>query len=400
MTGINNFNKVVLKNGLTILHEKRNLFVTSVAVVVKTGALYETMENKGIAHFTEHLTFQGTQKRSQKEIAIEIEKAGGDLNGYTAEEATCFYCKIPKNKFETSFDVLSDMIQNPVFDKKEFVKEKKVIIEEINLKHDNPKYQLFDKIKELLYKKPFALSILGTKKTIKNMTIQKVLDFHKLYCPKNIIVCSVGNVNFEHLVEITKEKFKDKPEKVLPKVELFKINKFEIEKRSYMNQTHIALGFHAAPLASKEKYAFELFNTILGKGMSSRLFQEIREKRKIAYEILSFIDQEKSYGHLVVYAGIDKTKLKLTKEIILKEIRKISLLQKKELEETKEQSIGNWELFCENSMNVVNNLLFNEISTRAEDFYDFPEKISQVKLEDVRKIAKLKGYSFAAIVPR
>ena len=173
-----------------------------------------------------------------------------------------------------------------------------------------------------------------------------------------------------------------------------------IDFRGGLDQTHLALGIHAPSFSNKKKYASELFNAILGEGMSSRLFSEVREKRGLAYTIRSLIDCERNYGSRIIYAGIEKKNIKKVKEIILKEIKKMIKLNAKDLEEAKEQKIGNYELGLEVCDGVATNLALQEISTKAEDFYNYVNEILNVSLKDVREMAKIKNYSFAVLAPK
>jgi len=393
------FSKIKFKNGLTFLFEKRESNVTSVVVAARTGAIHENLQDKGIAHFFEHMLFKGSKNRGQKEISKSIENVGGILNGFTAEEVTAFWSKLPSKHALIALDILSDMVLNPKFDIRELAKEKKVIVEEIKMKHDQPIQEIFDRAKECLYAKPFGLSILGSEKTISTLTRKDLLKWHLMYNPKNIIISTVGNSCFDDFIDKTKKDFGKNKKSQIKDVNIRKINNNFTEKRKNIDQTHFAIAFHASPLSQRERYATDIFNTILGRGMSSRLFQEVREKRGLAYNIHSFLEQEKSYGHCIVYAGIDKKKIKEVKNIILKEIKKLRTMSSRELDDTKEHCIGGWQVKNENSDSVAVNLLFEEIAGRAENHYGYIDKISETKLNDVRKISKLKKYSTAIILP-
>ncbi|MEM2954715.1 MAG: pitrilysin family protein, partial [Candidatus Nanoarchaeia archaeon] len=340
------FLKTRLKSRLTFLFEKRNLPVATVVCATRIGAAYENEKNKGIAHFTEHMLFKGSKKRSQKTISSSIEKAGGILNGFTAEQITAFWCKMPSRHAGLGVDILFDMFANPKFDKNEIEREKGVIISEINRKHDMPAHFLFDKVKELLYNRPFALSVLGSKESIISLNRNDFVNWHKFYSPESSIIAVVGNVKIDEIKEVAEKLISNKYSYKVPQLNIFHLNKNRefIEKRKDIDQTHLALAFNVPKLSEKERYASEIFNAILGQGMSSWLFQEVREKRGWAYSIKSFLEQEKDYGHCIVYAGIDKKNLKKVREIILKEIKKFQDLKTKDLEEAKEQCIGNWQL--------------------------------------------------------
>jgi len=191
------FYKKKLKNGLTVLFEKRQLPIVTTSASIKWGSEFETSENKGISHFIEHLTFKGTRKRNVKQISEEVEKKGGIINAFTSEEITSYWNELPAKHLETSIDIASDLILNPLFEAEPLERERKVILEEIKMYHDNPQFYVLDKIKELLYKKPFGSSALGTDKTMMAITRQDVLNlFKKRYATNRMILCLVGKAGF------------------------------------------------------------------------------------------------------------------------------------------------------------------------------------------------------------
>jgi len=391
------FYKEKLDNGLTILFEKRKQNVVSVSSSVKEGSAFETEKEKGISHFIEHLMFKGTKTRSYKEIAEEIEKKGGILNAFTAEEFTSYWAKLPKKHFSIGSDIVRDLILNPKFDKKEFEKEKRVILEEIKMYHDNPALYVIDKIKSLVYKKPFGLSALGGEKNIIGLTRDKVKDyFEKKYTTNKMIFCVVGNTDFED-VKKEAEKF---PKKTAREEELKaeRIGRRNvIEFRKGLKQAHLVIGI---PFDIKDRYAFDIFNTYLAYGMSSKLFEEIREKKGLAYHIRGNIECGKGYSYQVIYIGTTKEKVKLCKDIVLKEIRKIKKLEKKDFDEVKEQLIGLRDIAIENSEEVMTALVNEEILGNAYDFYKYEDFIMDVKLSEIREIGKIKNFSFLTLIPK
>lgn len=391
------FQKKRFENGLIVLFEKRSLPITTIVIASRYGSGYESEKLKGVAHFIEHMLFKGTKKRSQYEIVSEIEKVGGEINAFTAREVTAFHAKIPSAYFDKGFDVLSDLFFNPLFNKEEMEKERKVILEEAKMHHDIPQYHVMNKIKEMLYKKPFSLSGIGTAESINTIKRNNLFDYHQHYHSSPVLVV-VGNTSFNSVLEFARG-FKIKKEKMELKPEIIKINKEEIEKRKGIDQAHVVLATHMPSLMQKGRYEAEIINAVLGFGMSSRLWQEIREKRGLAYSVKSIIEQEKNYGNLLLYIGTEGKNIKKVKEIAIKEIKKLQQLKNKEVEEAKEQLIGKYSLDNEESIWTAEMLLLNEIAGNAEEFYKYPERISAVKLEDVRRLAKIKNYSFFALVP-
>ena len=393
------FYKVKQKNGLTVLFEKRDLPIVTIMVATRAGAAYENLRNKGIAHFFEHIVFKGTKTRTVDEISSSIEKVGGIINAFTSEQITAFWAKIPSKYFNIGANVIFDLVSNPKLAIRDIDREKGVILSEIDRAHDLPNQYLLFKIKEFLYKTPFGMPILGLKENILRFKRKNFIDWHKYYNPQDLIISVVGNANLKDINDLAKNYFKIPAKKILPKIKLIKKSNHLIEKRHGLDQTHFTLGFHSPSLSDKQRYTSELFNAILGEGMSSILFREVREKRGWAYTIHSYLEQEKDYGYSIIYAGIKKENIKKVRDIVLREIKNMSKIKIKDLEEAKEQKIGNWELGSESCDNVATNLILQEIATKAEDVYDYPEKIYEVKITDLKKLAKIKSYSTAILAP-
>lgn len=397
------FYRKVLRNGITLLFEKRNLPVVSVAFAVRTGGVNEREDEKGISHFIEHMLYKGTLKRDAKKIAEDIEKRGGDLNGFTSEEITAYWCKMPSKYLDTALDVLGDMIKNPLFDEKEFEKERNVIFEEIKMYRDNPRLHSLDEIQRLLYTGTMAMALAGTFDTMKSITREKMVEhFKQRYVSKNIILCVVGDADFNHLVKFAEKNFnKENGEVPLEKFGLR--NKSKEEEREGIDQASVAFAYHV-PLANDEKnYAAIILNSLMTDGMSSRLFSEIREKRNLAYAVKGDSNINRTFAYNIIYVGTMKENVNKIKELILREFENIAeSLDKEELNKIKEQLVGNYQISMEDSQQQMINLLASESQGRANNFYKFDKNIMKVKLEDVKKIASnaLKNYSFFALIPK
>lgn len=387
------FNKKVLDNGLVVLHEERDVPVTTVMLGVRYGSAYETEEEKGMAHFIEHLCFKGTEKRSAREIAFEVERLGGDLNAFTHEEITAYHVKIPSNCLGTAMDVIFDIFYNPIFPEQEVKKEANVICEEIKMYRDNPRAHVLEKIKNNLYKPPFGMFIAGTQENVIRMSREILLKKHReIYVPKNSILSVVGKNSFEEVLEFAK-KFIVEREGVLPILpRIESISNSNFEKRQDLQQANLALGFHF-PFNSDKRYSAEIFCSILGEGMSSRLFTEVREKRGLVYGVKSELDIGKNYGYMIVWAGTDSEKTEEVKKICLEEIEKMKNISNEELEEGKKQVIGRYYVDSEESNSRAINLIMQEISGNAEEYYDYPKKINNVSLKDIQELAKIKDYA-------
>ncbi|HPD81474.1 MAG TPA: pitrilysin family protein [Candidatus Pacearchaeota archaeon] len=398
-----NFYRKVLKNGMTIILEKRNLPVVSIAFAVRNGGVNEKEEEKGISHFIEHLLYKGTPTRNPKKIADEIEKRGGELNGFTSEEITAYWCKIPSKHIKSALDVLSDMIKNPLFDEKEIEKERLVIFEEIKMYHDTPRLHVFDEIQKSLYDKTMSINLAGTFETMNSINREKIIKkFKQVYTPNNLILCVVGDADFNSLVDFAEKNFDNKKGNV-PFNKFNMKNDSKIEFRSGIDQANLVFAYHS-PLAGNDKsYASLVLNTLMAGGMSSRLFSEIREKRNLAYAVKGERSINKTFSYSLIYVGTMKENINKVKELILQEFEKVSTtLNEKELDEIKEQLIGNHYISMEDSQTQMVSLLIDEIHGNAKSFYDFEKKISGVTLNDVKKLASnvKNDYSFFALVPK
>lgn len=394
------FYRKVLKNGMTIVFEKRSLPVVSVAFSVRYGGINESAKERGVAHFIEHLLYKGTKNRTHKQISEEIEKNGGVLNGFTEETLTAFWCKMPSNKLKIALDVLGDMIRNPLFDEKELDKERKVIFEEMKLYHDSPRQYVFDKIQQFLYKKPLGITLIGTEKTLNSITREKMAEkFSNIYKPSNLILSVVGDANFKDIVRFVEKNF-GKGKSKIQKQKIVQKNKSGIEKRKGIDQANLVLAFHSPLSTDKRVYAAKVLMNLMANGLSSRLFREIREKRNMAYSIFGDISDNRNFSYSYVYAGVLKENVEKVKKLILEEFEKVSKeLTEKELQQSKEQVIGNHKISMESSDSQMVQLLFFEVDGDARDFYNFEKNIRAVKLKDVKELAKIKKYSFFALVP-
>ncbi len=385
---------------MTLLFEKRSVPVVSVCFAIKHGGINENPREKGISHFIEHLLYKGTSKRTHKQIGEEIEGNGGELNGFTSETVTAYWCRMPSKHIDVALDVLGDMIKNPLFDEKELEKERKVIFEEIKMYRDSPRLHVFQEIQEALYTGTLGMNLAGTVETMEKINREKILEkFKEVYTPNNLILVVVGDTDFNKIVEFAESNFGKQKGKI-PKQSFDLINKTKIEKRKGIDQANLVFAHHVPLAGKKESYAAAVLSTLMAGGFSSRLFDEIREKRNLAYAVKGDSNINKDFAFNYIYVGTTKENVEKVKKIILEEFEKVQKnLTEKELQQVKDQIIGNYQIGMEDSQHQMVNLLFAEINARAEEFYDFEKKISAVKLEDVQKIAKIKKYSFFALIP-
>jgi len=397
------FYRKVLKNGMTIILEKRSLPVVSVSFAVRNGGVNEKEEEKGISHFIEHMLYKGTPTRNAKKIADDIEKRGGDLNGFTSEEITAHWCKMPSRHLNVALNVLSDMVKNPLFEEKELEKERKVIFEEIKMYHDNPHMHSLDEIQKLLYNKTMKINLAGTFDTMNSLTRNKILNkFKQVYSPNNMILCVIGDADFDYLIRFADKNFGNEKGKIpFEKFELE--NSSKVEEREGIDQANLIFAHHVPTTGDKKSYAAVVLNALMAGGMSSRLFAEIREKRNLAYSVKGDSNINKTFAYNMIYVGTMKENVEKIKKLILEEFGKVAIsLEEKELNQIKEQLIGNYQISMEDSQQQMVNLLAYELHGNAKEFYNFEKDVIKVKLEDVKKLAlNVKDdYSFFALVPK
>ncbi|GBE19744.1 protease 3 precursor [archaeon BMS3Abin17] len=396
------FYRKILKNGMTILFEKRNIPVVSVAFAVKAGGVNETKNEKGISHFIEHMLYKGTPTRNAQKIAEEIERNGGDLNGFTDELITAYWCKMPSKHLNTALEVLSDMVKNPLFDKKELEKERKVIFEEIKMRKDNPMIHVFDEIQSYLYDGTLGIPLIGNYDTLYSIDREKIVKkFEQIYQPNNMVLCVVGDADFNKIVKFAEDNFGNEKGKV-PELKVGLKNKIKIKSRKGIDQANLVFAYHVPLTSDKKSHTAKVLSTLMAEGMSSKLFSEIRMKRNLAYAVKGGSNTNKDFAYNFVYVGTEKKNVGAVKELILEEFKKVSEnLGEKELKQVKEQMIGNHYINMEDSQNQMANLLFYEIEGSANDFYNLEKNIRNVKLKDVKELAKkaTKKYSFFALVP-
>ena len=385
--------KYKLKNGITLIFEKNYSKSVAVEVMFKVGSNFENKEMYGISHFLEHMLFEGTKNRKDsREIANEIEKYGGEFNAYTTGDRTAFFIKIINKKFDVALDILSDMIANPIFNEKIIEKEKRVILKEINMVNDEPKlYQWILFQKKLFEKHPAKNPTYGTIETVKSFDRKHVLEHYTShYIPNNMIVSVVGNVkNVKEKIEknfgILKQRKSLKREKI--KEPLQKKSKIFFEKKKTLN-SYMVLGYKTVPRLHNDSYALDVAAAILGRGQSGWIFDEIRNKRGLAYQVGVNNEHESDYGVFAVYAGLDKNNIENAKKITLQQFRKLEKINKNDLEEAKTYIEGSYTLNMEDNYHYADNLAVWETIKDARLADSYLKNIRKVAIDDVKRVAK------------
>lgn len=396
--------KLILKNKLTVILEKKPTQTVTIQATAKVGSNNETRRINGISHFIEHMLFEGTKKRpDSKTISNEIESIGGELNAYTSNERTAFYVKVPKKHTNKALDIISDIIQNPLFKEKNIEKERKIILKEINLHKDEPRFHQWILFSRALFQKhPAKLATYGTVEAVKNITKKDLLNYyHTYYIPNNIILSIVGNFN-NNLITKVKNQFKNfKPKTLTKKQKIQEKNKKskKTEKRKILN-SYMVLGYKVPDRSTKESYILDVIRSILGRGQSGRMFQEIRNKRGLAYEVGVHNEPCIDYGFFAVYLNTDKKNIKKITNLILKEFNKLKNLTNKELNEAKGYLIGQHILENEDTHDLAEELCYWQSVKDAKLLYNYIKQIKKVTKKDILKTAKkylTKNYTLAVI---
>jgi predicted Zn-dependent peptidase len=407
------YNKTVLENGIRVISETiPSVPSVSIGVWINVGSRDEKTKENGVSHFIEHLLFKGTKKRSAKQIALALESIGGTLNAFTGREQTCYYAKVLDEHSEEALDVLSDILLNSLFHPKDFQKEKGVIIEEIKDAEDSPADFIFDLfVYNLWGDNSFGRPIMGTVESVLGLERGEVLNYmYETYIPPKIVVATSGNLDHRKLTRIVESKLAFSPKANSPEAEdadtgqlsvvegsspqsgnksIRSQNKKIVVKRG-IAQTHICLGFPGFDFNHPQKYPALLLSSILGGGMSSRLFQIIREEKGLAYNIYSFIDFFKDSGICGVYLGTNQKQVERAIELVSKEFSKIknNRLSLTDLQNAKYHLKGNLILNSESTSSRMNRLARQEIY--SQEYLTLKKSIAsieKVKAKDVVEVA-------------
>lgn len=342
-----NIDITTLSNGVRVVSEAvPHVQSISLGLWVGTGSRDEAPAIRGISHFIEHMLFKGTHKRSAWEIADSIEARGGHLNAFTGKETTCYETRVLAEDMELSIDILTDMFRNSLHDPEEIEREKRVVIEEIKMYEDSPEEQVHDLYEQVLWKThPLGKPIIGTEKTVSSLTRDSILEYMAtFYSPERIVVSAAGNLDHDRLVKLVENALSDMsgkaPKRALKSAKASGKSK-RVPKRD-TEQVHFCLGTAAYNKYEKERFALSILNNVLGGNMSSRLFQEIREKRGLAYSIGSYTRTYLDAGHFCVYGGTSPETFQQVLDLTLAECEKVRTngLTEDELTKAKTQIRG------------------------------------------------------------
>lgn len=386
--------RFTLSNGIRIVCENipyvRSI---SIGIWVRTGSRNENRQNNGVSHFIEHMLFKGTERRSAAQIAESIDNIGGQLNAFTGKECTCFYVKTLDEHVGTAVDVLSDMLFNSLFAKKDIALEKKVIFEEIGMYEDSPEELVHDILSETVWGgSTIGYPILGTVRSLRGINRDVITGYlTQRYTPGNMVISVAGNFDEEKLADMLEDYFgrhTSDAEPVQERQNVAFMPEVSIREKE-TEQVHICIGFEGVRNGDEDLYPLLAVNNVFGGGMSSRLFQKIREKKGLVYSIYSYPTTYNDAGLFTVYAGMKPENLELVTNLIYDEVR--IMLKKgitpQELNKSKDQLKGNYILGLESTSSRMNSigkseLLLGYINTPEEIL----KKIDNVTMESVERI--------------
>jgi len=386
--------RTVLDNGLTIVSETmRHVRSVTMGIWVLNGSRRESAEHNGITHFIEHMVFKGTRNRTAEQIARSVDSIGGNLDAFTSKENVCFSAKVLDEHVPLAFEVLADLVLNPLFREEDIVREQGVILQEIKMDEDNPDYLVHEIFTQNFWKDhPLGRPILGTTETVKRLRQELLFDYYRAcFSPDNLLIAAAGNVEHAHLAELAQRWFeglrpvpnghRDAPPATHARIIM--------RNKKQLEQVQICMGLPAESLLSHDRYAWSVLNTVVGGGMSSRLFQNIRERQGLAYSVFSDLSPYRDTGLFSVYAGTSNKTVRQVVASIVKELRELreNRVPDEELRRAKDNLKGSLMLGLESTGARMSNLARQQIYFgRFISLNELLEAIEGVSAEDVQRI--------------
>jgi len=387
----------ILSNGLVVITETMShVRSVSVGIWVRNGSRREIPEENGLAHFLEHMVFKGTERRSAEAIAREMDSVGGMLDAFTSKEQVCFNAKVLDEHLPIAFDVLSDLVLRPKFDSEDVKKERQVVLEEIKMDLDNPEYLLHDIFTRGFWPEhSLGRPILGTPETVRNFNEAGLRRrFRDWFAPDEILVTAAGNITHQQVLDLVEKEFGHLPavgsrqEDPVPSTAA----PIHLKTKRDLEQVHLCIGVPSIPLADERRFAVAVLNNLLGGGMSSRLFQNIREKQGLAYAVFSELTPYSDAGMFSVYAGTGKETVGKVVDLTIAEFRalKESPVSEEELLRAKNHLKGSLMLSLESTSSRMSNLARQELYFhRFSSLDEILASIEAVTREQLQSLAQL-----------
>jgi predicted Zn-dependent peptidase len=395
-TPVRDIEMTTLANGVRVITETMpHVRSVSVGIWIGTGSRRETSEQNGISHFIEHMLFKGTTSRSAEDIARSVDSIGGNLDAFTAKELVCFNTKVLDQHLSLAFDVLADLVLHPMLRPEDIEKEKGVILEEIKMEADSPDYLVHEIFSSNFWKDhPLGKPILGTRETVRRFDRAMIEDYYRaVYAPANLLVTGAGNLTHQRLADLVREHFESlapgglTPAGPVPNTHA----RIALRNKKALEQVHLCLGVPSYPLPHQERFACYVLNTLLGGGMSSRLFQNIRERQGLAYAVFSELSPYRDTGCLSIYAGTSLESAPKVVDSIMKEFRELKQdrIADEELRRAKDHLKGSLMLSLESTSSRMSNLARQEMYFgRFFSLDELMESIEAVTVDDVQRIAR------------
>jgi predicted Zn-dependent peptidase len=388
--------KDVLANGLTILTEPMSsVRSVSVGIWLRTGARQERVEENGVSHFIEHMLFKGTKNRTAEEIARAADSIGGHLDAFTAKETTNYSIKVLDEHLPRAFSILADLVKNPLFEPTHITNESRVIQEEIKMVEDTPD-DLVHEIFTQTYWRGHALGrpILGTRRSVRSFDRKRLVSyFRRHYAPNNMLIAAAGHLRHSQIVDLVQKEFGDRPAGTVPRSGPIPVPHphLQVRHKKDLEQVHLCVGAPSYPQPHKNRFPAYILNSVLGGGMSSRLFQNIREKRGLAYAVFSSLSSFHDAGCLSVYAGTATDKARQVIELVLKEFceLKSNPISQEELQRAKDYLKGSLLLSLESSTSRMGNVARQEMYFgRYISQDEIARSVDAVTAEQVQAVAQ------------
>jgi predicted Zn-dependent peptidase len=395
-TPVRDIEMTTLTNGVRVITEVMpHVRSISVGIWIGTGSRRETSDQNGISHFIEHMLFKGTTSRSAEDIARSVDSVGGNLDAFTAKELVCFNTKVLDEHLPRAFDVLADLVLHPLFRDEDIDKEKGVILEEIKMDADSPDYLVHEIFSANFWKDhPLGKPILGTRETVKRFDRQMIDEYYRaVYAPSNLLLTAAGNLKHDVLVNLVRQHFESLPPNGTAPLDQVPAThaRIALRNKKSLEQVHMCLGVPSYPLPHEERFACYVLNTLLGGGMSSRLFQNIRERQGLAYAVFSELSPYRDTGCLSIYAGTSVESVGKVVESIIKEFQQLKqeTIGEEEVRRAKDHLKGSLMLSLESTSSRMSNLARQEMYFgRFFTLDELVESVEQVTADDVQRIAR------------
>ena len=370
------------ENGLRLVVKKmEGLMSVTMGILVGTGASAETDAEDGISHFIEHMQFKGTQKRNAFEISDAFDRIGAQVNAFTGKDLTCYYSKCTSDHTEACFELLSDLFLNSTFPEEEMDREKSVVCEEISMNEDTPEDLCLDLLAQAFYgTQNYGRNILGTMENVKSFTVKDIQQYKKArYCPENIVISFAGGVDLAMAEKLVESYFSNLEKGTFEKRSpIIQKQNLSLVKRKPVEQMHIAIAYPSVPRGDAREDYISAINGVLGGSMSARLFQEVREKRGLAYSVYSYLSAFPECATLNIYAGVNPANVTQAYDAIndvIKDMKEKGITEDEFLRSREQMKSG---MFFSNESSNSQMLLYGKYMLYYDKIFDFEDKLQRI----------------------